>query len=66
MDIPTYVCQFCGSARKYVETIIDDEYAWNEDEKQFEAIEFTENFQHTGREHCAICNKDWTGLREEN
>lgn len=61
---PKYTCQFCGSTRKLVETIIDDEFVWNESENRFEPDKFSDEFEHTGAERCAVCEKDWSGLRE--
>lgn len=58
---PKHACQHCGEERKLVETIIDDEFFWNEDKKIYEPNKFTDNFEHTGREHCAHCGKEWTG-----
>jgi hypothetical protein len=60
-----YACQLCGSTRKLVETVIDDEFVWNESEKRFEPTKFSDEFEHTGEERCVECNTDWTGLREE-
>lgn len=57
-------CQFCGSARKLVETIIDDEFVWNESEGRFEPDKLSDDFEHTGEERCAVCKRDWTGIRE--
>ena len=65
-NFPKYACQFCGSARKLVETIIDDEFVWNENEIRFEPNKFSDEFEHTGEEHCAECNENWTGLRENS
>ena len=62
---PKFACQFCGSIRKLVETVIDDEFVWNESENRFEPIKFSDEFEHTGEERCAICGKDWTGEREQ-
>ena len=31
---PKHTCQFCGSDRKLVETIIDDEFYWDETTKR--------------------------------
>lgn len=63
---PKYACQFCGSTRKLVETIIDDEFFWEENEKRYQPNGFTNQFEHTGTERCAVCEKDWTRLSEEN
>lgn len=61
---PKHVCQFCGSDRKFVETIIDDEFVWSEIENRFEPNKFCNDFEHTGEERCAECNNDWSGFRE--
>lgn len=65
-NYPKYACQFCGSTRKLVETIIDDEFVWNESENRFEPNRFSDEFEHTGAERCAVCGKNWTGLLEIN
>lgn len=57
-------CQNCGYDRKYVETLLDDEFAYNEDTKQYEAVGFADEFEHTGKEICVNCEKDWTGIVE--
>ncbi|MCK9344545.1 MAG: hypothetical protein M0P64_00275 [Candidatus Pacebacteria bacterium] len=59
---PKYACQFCGSERKLVETIIDDEFFWDEDDKIYQPNKFTEIFEHTGNQRCAQCEKEWSGL----
>lgn len=56
-----HACQFCGAERKLVETLIDDEFFWNENEKRYEPNKFTDSFEHTGNEQCAECQKEWTG-----
>lgn len=61
---PKYACQFCGSTRKLVETLIDDEFIWNDEEERYEPNKFTDEFEHTGEERCASCWKEWTGTRE--
>jgi hypothetical protein len=57
-----YVCQFCGSQRKFVETIIDDEFYWDEITKTYQPNGFTDMFEHTGNNRCAECQKIWSGL----
>lgn len=47
--------------RKLVETLIDDEFVWNEDRLQYEPNGFTDCFEHTGNERCAECEAGWTG-----
>ncbi len=59
---PKHACQFCGSERRFVETIIDDEFYWDEDDKMYQPNGFTEMFEHTGNNRCAECEKEWTGL----
>ena len=59
---PKHACQFCGSTRKLVETLIDDEFVWCEIEKTYEPNGFTDVFEHTGIERCAECKQDWTGV----
>jgi hypothetical protein len=64
INYPEHACQFCGSLIKLVETIIDDEFWWNDKEKRFEPNKFCDEFDHTGEERCAECGEDWSGLRE--
>jgi hypothetical protein len=64
-DFPEHTSQFCGSLRKLVETVIDDEFVWNESESRFDPNKFSNEFEHTGEERCAECSEDWTGLHEE-
>lgn len=62
MDIyPKHACQYCGAELKLVETIIDDEFYWSDKEQQYQPNKFTDNFEHTGNNRCALCDKDWTG-----
>lgn len=61
---PAHVCQLCGSERKYVETVIDDEFFWNEKDLRYEPHTFTDCFEHTGSEQCAVCTAVWTGMYE--
>lgn len=61
-NFPKHACQFCGSECKLVETIIDDEFFWNDIEKMYQPNEFTDDFDHTGNNRCAKCQKIWTGL----
>ena len=60
---PTHACQHCGAESKLVETLIDDEFCWNETTKQYEPNKFCDNFEHTGYERCAECEEEWTGER---
>jgi hypothetical protein len=57
-----HTCQFCGSDRKLVETIIDDEFYWDETTKTYQPNGFTNNFEHTGYVQCAVCEQEWTGM----
>ncbi len=57
-----HTCQYCGAERKLVETLIDDEFFWNEDEKRYEPNKFTDCFDYTGNEWCGQCKEEWTGL----
>lgn len=59
---PKHICQFCGCDRKLVETIIDDEFFWNEEDKMYQPNKFTDSFEHTGNNRCVQCEKEWTGL----
>ncbi len=62
---PKHACQYCGSEVKLVETIIDDEFIWDERERKYVPIQYTDQFEHTGLERCAVCDNDWTGAREK-
>lgn len=59
---PKHACQFCGSERKFVETVIDDEFFWDDFEKMYQPHNFTDNFEHTGNNRCVECQKSWTGI----
>ena len=59
---PKHACQHCGTERKYVETIIDDEFSWSEKENIYQPNGFTDMFEHTGNNRCAECEKEWTGV----
>lgn len=61
---PKYACQNCGCDRKLVETVIDDEFVWNEKDMRYEPVGFTDYFDHTGFERCAECNAEWSGFTE--
>lgn len=60
---PKHACQHCGSERKWVETLIDDEFFWDEKDQQYVPDGFTDCFEHTGNQMCAECREDWTGMR---
>jgi len=57
---PGHSCQYCGSERKLVETLIDDEFVWDK-HYGFIPNKFTDCFEHTGNERCARCEESWTG-----
>lgn len=59
---PKHACQLCGCESKLIETIIDDEFRWNETEQMYQPNGFTDMYEHTGNNRCAQCEKDWTGL----
>ena len=59
---PNHACQYCGSEMKLVETLIDDEFYWNETNQQYESNKFTNLFELTGNERCSYCEREWTGL----
>lgn len=61
-NYPKHSCQFCGSECKLVETIIDDEFFWDESEKKYQPNKFSDTFEHTGNNRCAQCEKKWTGM----
>lgn len=58
---PKHACKHCGSERKLVETLIDDEFYWNKKEQGYEPNAFTDSFEHTGNDRCAQCEEIWTG-----
>ena len=58
---PKHACQHCGAERKYVETVIDDEFFWSKKENIYQPNGFTDMFEHTGNNRCAECEKEWTG-----
>lgn len=60
-DFQKHSCQYCGAERKLVETIIDDEFVWNENEKRYEPNKFSNSFEYTGNVRCAECEQVWTG-----
>lgn len=62
LEHPTHACQHCGATSKLVETLIDDEFCWNEATGSYEPNKFTGIFEHTGSERCAVCGREWTGL----
>lgn len=56
-----HACQKCGSERKFVETVIDDEFCWDERSKTYQPNGFADDFEHTGNDRCAECDESWTG-----
>lgn len=58
---PKHACQYCGAERKLVETLIDDEFFWEENEGVYLSNGFQDNFEHTGNDRCAECERGWTG-----
>jgi hypothetical protein len=58
---PLHACQHCGSESKLVETLIDDEFIWNEYTCQYEPLKFMDDFEHTGNDRCSNCLEPWTG-----
>lgn len=61
---PKHACQNCGAEVKLVETIIDDEFIWDEHSMRYVPNKYTDQFEHTGIERCAVCDSNWTGLKE--
>ena len=59
---PKHACQFCGSECKLVETLIDDEFFWDEVSQMYQPNKFMDNFEHTGNNRCSECGKEWTGM----
>jgi hypothetical protein len=57
---PKHACQFCGSECKLVETLIQDQFIWD-DRYGYVANGFTDEFVHTGNYLCQECRKEWTG-----
>ena len=60
-EFPEHACQKCGSERKLVETLIDDEFYWDKNDQMYQPNKFTDSFEHTGNVRCAICMEVWTG-----
>jgi len=61
-EFPKYACQFSGREHKLVETLIDDEFIWNEVEQMYQPNKFTDMFKHTGKRYCTECAEDRTRL----
>lgn len=59
---PKHACQFCGCERKLVETLIDDEFCWDETTQMYQPNGFASAFEHTGYVQCAGCEQEWTGM----
>jgi hypothetical protein len=60
-EFPKHACQFCGCEGKLVQTLIDDEFVWNEIEKIYQPNGFTDTFEHTGYAYRPDCKEQWTG-----
>lgn len=58
---PEHACQYCGAERKWVETLINDEFYWDSDDKMYKPNGFDDLFDHTGNEWCTECKEEWTG-----
>jgi len=58
---PKHTCQFCGCDRKLVQTLIDDEFIWDEKAQEYVPNGFTDTFEHTGYAYCPECKEQWTG-----
>ena len=56
-----HACQLCGSELKWVETIIDDEFYWDERRQMYQPNKFMDDFEHTGNQRCAECREEWSG-----
>ena len=56
-QFPRHACQHCGSERKLLETLIDDEHVWNAAVQQYEPNRFTKYFDYTGKARCASARK---------
>ena len=56
---PKHTCQYCGYELVLIETIIDDEFFWDEDDQIYQPNTFTDCFEHTGDNRCAQCGKKW-------
>jgi hypothetical protein len=57
-----HACQFCGSENKFVETLIDDEFYWDEVTQMYQPSKFSDDFEHTGNERCVDCENVWSGF----
>jgi DNA-directed RNA polymerase subunit RPC12/RpoP len=62
MKHPEHACQYCGSKTKLVETLIGDEFCWDDISEAYQPNKFTDSVQHSGNNRCAECGKEWTGL----
>ena len=56
-----HACQSCGSERKLVETLIDDEFIWDDSSREYVPHKFMDDFEHTGNVRCSECDEDWSG-----
>lgn len=60
-EYPAHACQYCWSEMKWVETVIDDEFSRDEDEQEYVAVGFGDDFIHTGNDRCFECKRPRTG-----
>lgn len=60
-NFPKHMCQICGAETKLVETVVDDEFIWDEKSSEYVPNGYTDNFEHTGNNRCAECGNVWTG-----
>jgi DNA-directed RNA polymerase subunit M/transcription elongation factor TFIIS len=61
LKVAKHACQQCGSERKLVETLIDDEFIWDDASKTYVPNKYMDDFEHTGSVHCSECGDIWTG-----
>lgn len=55
-----YHCKYCGSDKKYVQQLFDDEVIIDENGIE-DYIGLADEFENTGIETCVECHKNWTG-----
>jgi hypothetical protein len=58
---PKHACQFYGCERKLVQTLIDDEFFWDEKDHTYVPNGFTDTFEYTGYVYCPDSKEWWTG-----
>lgn len=56
-----YFCQHCGSDTKLVDTKIYDKCIIDPNTGEPDFVGFTDDFEHTGNDICANCERDWSG-----